>query len=73
MSVDFVMDWLNAHRVLVGWMVVGSAIMFVASVIAVPWMLVRIPHDYFGPVSVLIAAGLCAAVGVWLLLRDRHR
>lgn len=49
MSVDFVLDWLNAHRTLVGWMVIGSAILFVASVIAVPWMLVRIPHDYFGP------------------------
>jgi hypothetical protein len=23
--------------------------MFVASLVAVPWMLVRIPHDYFGP------------------------
>ena len=46
---ELVLDWLDTHRTLVAWMVVASAIMFVASVIAVPWMLVRIPADYFGP------------------------
>lgn len=41
--------WVEAHGQLVWWLVVASALMFVASVVAVPWMLVRIPPDYFGP------------------------
>jgi hypothetical protein len=46
---DTVTDWTQAHSLLVEWLIVISAFMFVASVVAVPWMLVRIPHDYFGP------------------------
>jgi putative transmembrane protein PGPGW len=47
MNVAF--GWFEAHGAVLEWLVVASAIMFVASVVAVPWLLVRIPHDYFGP------------------------
>ena len=30
-------------------------------------------QNFLGPVALLIAAGLCAAVGLWRLLRDRQR
>ena len=46
---DPILDWFDTHRTLVAWMIVGEAIMFAASIVAVPWMLVRLPHDYFGP------------------------
>jgi Putative transmembrane protein (PGPGW) len=46
---DVVTDWAQAHSRLVGWLIAVSAIMFVASAVAVPLLLVRIPHDYFGP------------------------
>ena len=46
---DIVTDWAQTHSQLVAWLIVISAFMFVASVVAVPWMIVRIPHDYFGP------------------------
>jgi hypothetical protein len=41
--------WMEAHGEILWWLVVLSALMFVASVVAVPWMLVQIPHDYFAP------------------------
>ena len=43
------MAWIEAHGELLWWLMILSAFMFVTSVVAVPWMLVRIPHDYFGP------------------------
>ena len=49
MDVDVAMLWIEGHSELLGWLLAFSALMFVASVFAVPWMLVRIPHDYFGP------------------------
>jgi hypothetical protein len=46
---DDALVWIEAHGTFVWWLVVASTLMFVASVVAVPWMLVRIPRDYFGP------------------------
>jgi hypothetical protein len=46
---EVAIGWVEAHGQLVWWLIVASALMFVASVVAVPWMLVRIPSDYFGP------------------------
>jgi hypothetical protein len=40
-------DWLQTHEVLLGWLGVASVLMFVGSLIAVPWLVVRIPADYF--------------------------
>jgi hypothetical protein len=40
-------DWLQTHEVLLGWLGVASVLMFVGSLIAVPWLVVRIPVDYF--------------------------
>jgi hypothetical protein len=48
-TVHLALVWVEAHSELVGWLIAASALMFVASVVAVPWMLVRIPYDYFGP------------------------
>jgi hypothetical protein len=47
--VDVVLAWIAAHGELLWWLIAGSAVTFAASVALVPWMLVRIPHDYFGP------------------------
>ncbi|MCE5268814.1 MAG: hypothetical protein LLG00_13115 [Planctomycetaceae bacterium] len=40
-------DWLRAHEVLLWWLSVASALMFFGSLLAVPWLIVRIPADYF--------------------------
>jgi hypothetical protein len=39
--------WIQSHEVLLGWLCAASALMFVGSLIAVPWLITRIPADYF--------------------------
>jgi hypothetical protein len=39
--------WFQSHEALVGWSGVVSALMFVGGLVAVPWLVVRIPADYF--------------------------
>ena len=41
------LDWARSHEVLLGWLSAASALMFFGSLIAVPWLVVRIPADYF--------------------------
>jgi hypothetical protein len=40
-------DWVRAHEVFLWWLSVASALMFFGSLIAVPWLVIRIPTDYF--------------------------
>ena len=40
-------DWLRINETLLFWLVGFSALTFVMSIVAVPWMLVRIPPRYF--------------------------
>ena len=39
--------WVRAHEVLLWWLGLGSAVTFVGTLAAVPWLAVRIPADYF--------------------------
>lgn len=41
------LDWIAGHQALLWWLGLGSLITFVASLIAVPWLVTRIPADYF--------------------------
>lgn len=40
-------DWIRGHNILLGWLFGVSVLMFVGSLIAVPWLVVRIPSDHF--------------------------
>jgi hypothetical protein len=40
-------DWVRGHEVLLGWLSAASALMFFGSLIAVPWLVIQIPADYF--------------------------
>lgn len=40
-------DWILSHGRLLWWLAIVSAAMFVASLAAMPWLLVRIPPGYF--------------------------
>ncbi|HEY4131144.1 MAG TPA: PGPGW domain-containing protein [Gemmatimonadaceae bacterium] len=42
-------DWIQDHEVLMWWLVGVSAVTFVATLVAVPWIVVRLPTDYFVP------------------------
>lgn len=41
------LDWIREHDVLLGWLAVASAVMFVGSIVLVPWLVARIPADHF--------------------------
>jgi hypothetical protein len=41
------LNWMHVHEAVLGWLFAASAGMFVGSLIAVPWLIVRIPADYF--------------------------
>ena len=40
-------DWLQSHEVLLGWLSAASVLMFVGSISLIPWLVIRIPADYF--------------------------
>ncbi|HYW79916.1 MAG TPA: PGPGW domain-containing protein [Thermoguttaceae bacterium] len=40
-------DWVQANDTMLWWLAAISAITFVATLIVVPWLIVRIPEDYF--------------------------
>jgi hypothetical protein len=39
--------FVDSHGDLLGWLGAGSVVMFVGSLLAVPWLLARMPADYF--------------------------
>jgi hypothetical protein len=43
------MDLLTEHQHLLWWMGVGSAFVFVISLLSLPWLVAQIPDDYFVP------------------------
>jgi hypothetical protein len=40
-------EWLREYKVLLGALSAASLFMFVGTLIAVPWLVVRLPADYF--------------------------
>jgi len=44
-----VIQWIQGNEAVLWWLAASSAFTFVASLIAVPWLVVRIPRDYFAP------------------------
>jgi hypothetical protein len=39
--------WLKSHEQIAGWLIGASILMIVISVIAVGWVIIRVPADYF--------------------------
>jgi hypothetical protein len=39
--------WMQSHEVLLWWLSAASVLMFVSSILLVPWLVIRIPTDYF--------------------------
>lgn len=40
-------EWLSEHRIVLTWLVALSAVSFIGTLIAIPWIIVRMPADYF--------------------------
>jgi hypothetical protein len=41
------LDWIQSHGVLLGWLSAASVLVFVGSLTLIPWLVIRIPADYF--------------------------
>jgi hypothetical protein len=41
--------WIQGNETLLWWLAAASAFTFVGSLLVVPWLVVRIPRDYFAP------------------------
>jgi hypothetical protein len=41
------LDWLPINKAFLYWTTIGSIVLAVASLIAVPWIIIRLPADYF--------------------------
>jgi hypothetical protein len=39
-------EWVRSNELLLSWLGAASVLMFVGSLIAVPWVIVRLPSDY---------------------------
>jgi len=59
------LDWAWAHEALLAWLFALSVLMFVGSLIAIPWLVVRIPADYFARRQHLLADRLQPLHPVW--------
>lgn len=44
---EIALQWIGSHELLLGILSVVSVLMFIGSLIAVPWLVVQIPADYF--------------------------
>ena len=40
-------DWFTNHRILLAWLGAASVLAFLATLLIVPWLVARIPADYF--------------------------
>lgn len=65
--------WIEANRVLVWSLAVGSAVMFVGALLLIPWLVLRIPPDYFSAPgryrSALLGDNLVAVI-VFKMIRN---
>jgi hypothetical protein len=41
--------WAGQHKTLIIWLIAISAVTLLVSALAVPWVVVRLPHDHFLP------------------------
>lgn len=44
---NIVFEWLDRHSAAIWWVAIASAAMLGATLLAVPWIIVRLPADYF--------------------------
>lgn len=42
-----ILEWIYSHKAVIWWLASSSIIIFLVTLIVVPWIVVRIPPDYF--------------------------
>ncbi len=41
------LDWIRQHDTLLWWLGLASVVMFIGSLLIIPWLVARLPADYF--------------------------
>lgn len=41
------LDWMRQHDTLLWWLGLASVVMFIGSLLIIPWLVARLPADYF--------------------------
>jgi hypothetical protein len=44
---DDMLEWLRMHEGFLWWLAAASVIVFVGTIVVVPWLVIRLPSDYF--------------------------
>jgi hypothetical protein len=47
LSLSSLLDWARSHEILLAWLSAASVLMFVGSISLIPWLVIRVPADYF--------------------------
>jgi hypothetical protein len=72
MIVTETLESIGAHKMAIMWIAGASIIAFIATLIGIPWLVVRIPSDYFAHGKRLRDEGPCRHVVVcYALLMGR--
>ena len=63
-------EWFQTYETVFYWIAGGSLAVFAATLAVIPWLVLRIPADYFTAGKRQVICRDChRSVGVWLLLR----
>lgn len=68
MIIQTVLEWLTVHQHILGWMGLISLLVFSLSLLSLPWLVAKIPEDYFLPCErkrVLLKNGI---FGTWIII-----
>ncbi len=44
---EILLDWIKENDALLWWLGASSLVMFLGTLVVIPWLLIRIPDDYF--------------------------
>ncbi len=45
--ITVILEYAQTHQALLGWLSVVSALTFIGTLLVIPWLIIRIPADYF--------------------------
>ncbi len=64
------LEWIQTHETVFYWVAGASFAAFAATLAIIPWLVLRIPEDYFASGSRQVMCRDChRTTGVWLLIR----
>jgi len=66
--VNDIIIWISSHQNLLVWSGMASIIIFIVSLLSLPWLVAKIPEDYFVPKKRAGTPWKGHFLGLWLLM-----